>query len=78
MLFHFKKKDSNTDGSRLDSDLRQYLQKGLENSEMDPLKYWVKNANFCPELSKTVVSTSVPCERLFSRAEMLFQISVVL
>ncbi|XP_015123318.1 zinc finger BED domain-containing protein 1-like [Diachasma alloeum] len=69
-----KKYESEASFGKLHLDLQQYIHK--ENSQLheDPMKYWCDQRFNYPRLAEvaikylSTVATSVPCERLFSRA----------
>lgn len=68
------KTQMDTSSNELHVELRHYLQQPLINRKDDPIKYWVEMENIFPMLSKLalkyfiVTATSVPSERLFSKA----------
>lgn len=55
-------------------EIQRYLEEPYLNRKNDPLKWWKENGHNFPNLKQLVrqkfgtVSTSVPCERLFSKA----------
>lgn len=56
------------------TEVQRYLEGDILDRHQDPLKWWNQNQHVYPHLSKLVqrrcnmVATSVPCERLFSKA----------
>lgn len=63
-----------TVSSKADAEVQRYLDDDLLPRHMDPLKWWLEHAVLYPNLSNIVqqkycaLGTSVPCERLFSKA----------
>lgn len=57
------------------TELRQYLNSALIDRKDDPLKYWSKMKDIYPNIYKIaikhliVIATSVPSQRLFSKAD---------
>lgn len=55
----------------------RYTQESVINTKDDPLKWWQENSHHYPYLAKIfkccfpMVATSVPCERVFSKAGLL-------
>lgn len=66
-----------TNTSRAIIEVQRYLEDGLQHRNTDPLKWWKDNRHNFPYLSqlakKTLccLGTSVPCERVFSKAGLL-------
>lgn len=54
--------------------MNRYLEEGYVDRKTDPLLWWKENQHYYPLMSKLVkqhfniIGTSVPCERLFSKA----------
>lgn len=63
-----------TSTSRAIVEVQRYLESGVICRNDDPLKWWVNNKYKYPHLARVaqrklgVLATSVPCERLFSKA----------
>ncbi|KFM63788.1 Zinc finger BED domain-containing protein 1, partial [Stegodyphus mimosarum] len=59
------------------AEVKKYLQEPILSRKSDPLEWWEKNENVFPnlyELSRKklgLVATSVPCERVFSKAGLI-------
>lgn len=77
---HFKKKVANIRPSSTVSsilEMRQYAEDQLLDIKSDPLQWWKKRQLVFPNLSKVarkhlcIVATSVPSERIFSKAGLL-------
>ncbi|XP_035207734.1 uncharacterized protein LOC118182493 [Stegodyphus dumicola] len=84
--FEFESKDSRTSSSapaadaaidKAAAEVKRYLQEPILSRKSDPLEWWEKNKNVFPnlyELSRKklgLVATSVPCERVFSKAGLI-------
>ncbi|XP_035218212.1 uncharacterized protein LOC118191514 [Stegodyphus dumicola] len=83
--FESKVKDSRTSSApaadaaidKAAAEVKRYLQEPILSRKSDPLEWWEKNKNVFPnlyELSRKklgLVATSVPCERVFSKAGLI-------
>lgn len=72
MLAHGQKKKKST--NLMNDELSLYLSNPVSHLKSDPLELWEDMKNIFPNLYQqarlhfTLVATSVPCERLFSKA----------
>ena len=61
----------------ISAELRNFLSQGVSNRKIDPLKYWEESKHSFPSIYPVAVkylsipATSVPCERLFSKASII-------